>query len=173
MDNIELYHHGIKGMRWGIRRFQNKNGSLTPAGKKRLSRKERKNLEKAREAAKAKREHEAAKNRAIKSGSASDVLKFKNELTQQQRSEVEARIGWETRMADLSRKEISAGKKKADKMFNTVGDITDYADKAAKAYNTVANIYNAFNKGGKVLPRIDRDVMKGNSDAVKKAKKRT
>ena len=31
----ELYHHGIKGQRWGIRRFQKKDGSLTPAGKKR------------------------------------------------------------------------------------------------------------------------------------------
>lgn len=31
----ELNHHGIKGMRWGIRRFQKKDGSLTPAGKKR------------------------------------------------------------------------------------------------------------------------------------------
>lgn len=31
----ELYHHGTKGMRWGIRRYQNKDGSLTPAGKKR------------------------------------------------------------------------------------------------------------------------------------------
>lgn len=28
----ELYHHGIKGMRWGIRRFQNPDGSLTKAG---------------------------------------------------------------------------------------------------------------------------------------------
>lgn len=34
--NNELYHHGIKGMRWGIRRYQNPDGSLTPAGKKRL-----------------------------------------------------------------------------------------------------------------------------------------
>lgn len=31
----ELYHHGIKGQKWGVRRFQNKDGSLTPAGKKR------------------------------------------------------------------------------------------------------------------------------------------
>lgn len=31
----ELYHHGIKGQRWGIRRFQNEDGSLTPAGVKR------------------------------------------------------------------------------------------------------------------------------------------
>ena len=31
----ELYHHGIKGQRWGYRRFQNEDGSLTNAGKNR------------------------------------------------------------------------------------------------------------------------------------------
>lgn len=34
----ELYHHGIKGMRWGIRRYQNPNGTLTEAGRKRYLR---------------------------------------------------------------------------------------------------------------------------------------
>jgi hypothetical protein len=33
----ELYHHGILGQRWGIRRFQNPDGSLTAAGRRRLS----------------------------------------------------------------------------------------------------------------------------------------
>lgn len=35
--NTELYHHGIKGQKWGIRRYQNSNGRLTNAGKKRYS----------------------------------------------------------------------------------------------------------------------------------------
>lgn len=35
MQNNELYHHGVLGMRWGVRRFQNKNGVLTAEGKKR------------------------------------------------------------------------------------------------------------------------------------------
>lgn len=35
MYDNELYHWGIKGQKWGVRRFQNKDGSLTPAGKKR------------------------------------------------------------------------------------------------------------------------------------------
>lgn len=34
--NNELEHHGILGMHWGIRRYQNKDGTYTEEGKKRL-----------------------------------------------------------------------------------------------------------------------------------------
>lgn len=37
MEN-ELHHWGIKGMRWGVRRYQNKDGSLTKAGQNRYAR---------------------------------------------------------------------------------------------------------------------------------------
>lgn len=37
MDNNELQHHGILGMKWGIRRYQNYDGTLTSAGKKRYA----------------------------------------------------------------------------------------------------------------------------------------
>lgn len=43
MDHMELYHHGVKGQRWGIRRYQNKDGSLTAAGQKRYDRDIREN----------------------------------------------------------------------------------------------------------------------------------
>lgn len=33
----ELYHYGVLNMRWGVRRYQNKDGSLTPAGKRRAA----------------------------------------------------------------------------------------------------------------------------------------
>ena len=33
----ELYHYGVKGMRWGHRKYQNEDGSLTPKGQKRLA----------------------------------------------------------------------------------------------------------------------------------------
>lgn len=34
-EHFYLAHHGIKGMKWGVRRFQNEDGSLTGAGKQR------------------------------------------------------------------------------------------------------------------------------------------
>ena len=37
-NSTTLCHHGVKGQKWGVRRYQNKDGSLTPAGKRRAQR---------------------------------------------------------------------------------------------------------------------------------------
>ena len=35
-SDIYLAHYGVKGQKWGVRRFQNRNGTLTAAGKKQI-----------------------------------------------------------------------------------------------------------------------------------------
>lgn len=49
MSENELIHFGIKGMKWGVRRYRNKDGTLTPAGKKRYDQDIRDNASKKKE----------------------------------------------------------------------------------------------------------------------------
>lgn len=55
MENNTLQHWGIKGMKWGQRRYQNKDGTLTPAGIKRYSKSKQDWSEDARTAAELRR----------------------------------------------------------------------------------------------------------------------
>lgn len=97
MDD-ELYHYGIKGMKWGIRRYQNKDGSLTPAGKRKEA---IRNTKKDRKA--------AMKNRSQLSDA---------ELDQRIR-----RLEKEKRLKDLTESEVSPGKKYAKDSINKYGNM--------------------------------------------------
>lgn len=47
-NSTQLKHHGIIGMKWGVRRFQNKDGSLTAAGRRRAAKEEKEAITKER-----------------------------------------------------------------------------------------------------------------------------
>lgn len=133
MEN-ELMHWGIKGMKWGVRRYQNKDGSLTPAGKKRYD----------NEMAKLKEEEKIAKNKlrtqaklnkldekrkeieALKSGKPitkstkrSSKPSVKDMSDEELRQTVN-RLLMEQQYAKLNPQQVSAGQKFVKKVMNDV-----------------------------------------------------
>lgn len=96
MTYNELYHHGILGQKWGVRRYQNEDGSLTATGKKKY----------ADDTAKADRK-EALKNR--RSLSDTDIKK-----------RIE-RLKVEKQLKELTEEDISPGKKAVSDILASSG----------------------------------------------------
>lgn len=80
-DSLELEHYGVKGMKWGVRRYQNVDGTYTLAGKERYK-ETREKLDNARANVKA----------ARKSGSKENLIKAKNERNRAYRENLKARL---------------------------------------------------------------------------------
>lgn len=129
--NGELYHWGIKGQRWGFRRYQNKDGSLTAAGKQRYKSteeelKEREKVIKNKERAKArqakldaKKAELDAREKALEGNNADEPVKPKSktieEMTDQEINDKINRMALEKRYADT----VAANKPKAEEPAKT------------------------------------------------------
>ena len=133
MEN-ELMHWGIKGMKWGVRRYQNKDGSLTPAGRKRYD----------QEMAKLKEEEKIAKNKlrtqaklnkleekrkeveALKSGkplpktTQNTSKPSVKDMSDEELRRVVNRMMLEQQYSKLRPEQVSTGKKFVDKVMKDV-----------------------------------------------------
>ena len=160
----ELYHHGIRGMKWGVRRFQNSDGTLTEAGRKRLSK---------LEGQEAKLAEKKAAITGGKSGSSSKAgttkKKSAKDMTDEELKKVndrmQAEINYYERYNKLNPKKVSIGKQLADKFAQKTLDSV-----AQGAANAVGNAVGK--KLGVTFDKIlDSSVdKKGIKDAIKSAK---
>lgn len=124
----ELYHHGIKGMRWGIRRFQRKDGSLTPAGQKRRARleSELKQLSPKKRKTKAEVEQAARKKTVYEMTDAE--LRERTNRMQIEKEYYDA----QKNLAAANPVQVSKGKKFMDSLVNDV--VAPAAKNAGKAW---------------------------------------
>lgn len=161
MYELYIVHSGILGMRWGVRRFQNRDGSLTAAGKARYSKggdnprhkdsnarkaaKQRAaNLEKARKAKAEKAKFEADKKNALERGSATDIMKFKGKLTTKEMNDALSRLDAERRLSEISAKEIERGKITLKKITAKIDEARSTGESLSNAWNFIAKIHNSF-----------------------------
>lgn len=160
-----LAHHGIKNQKWGQRRFQNYDGSLTSEGRKRygvgesnLSRREKKQAEKAKAKAAKVRAKVNSKKKADAQKAAEQkqkrmnylrdhpekIYKYRKELTQDDVTEIMQKVKFDQSLQDIRKAEVQRGMKKIDDIRQNVETGLKWYKTGKDAYNTLAEVHNAI-----------------------------
>ena len=157
-----LMHHGILGQKWGVRRYQNADGSLTSKGQKRYSRQERKALKK-----QAKIE---AYNKRVAQERALDE-KIKKMSDKELRDSIN-RINMErTYKSMVSSKPQNQGREVALNVLKIVGEtaaIVTGISGIASVFNSTANIARQLSSGKKKVTPEEIQLTK-RKNRIKKA----
>lgn len=160
-----LAHHGIKNQKWGQRRFQNYDGSLTSEGRKRygvgesnLSKREKKQAEKAKAKAAKERAKANSKKKADVQKAAEQkqkrmdylrdhpekIYKYRKELTQDDVTEIMQKVKFDQSLQDIRKAEAQRGMKKIDNIRQNVETGLKWYQTGKNAYNTIAEVHNAI-----------------------------
>ena len=167
MDSVGLEfleHHGILGQRWGVRRYQNPDGSLTAAGKIRYAKsktagvqkaiekkikQKQKEREKKRKAAEPTEEEKAEQARKEKEelknylrDHPKKLPKYAKQLTREDAKEIIDNIEFDRKLKDVSREERRRGMEQIKSISNNIKTMSDLMQNSRNLWNNSAYIYN-------------------------------
>lgn len=140
-NTSEIYHHGVKGQRWGVRRYQNADGSLTPAGRKRADKLKQQYTELTGK--RLIRKPGLKSNKSTDTKEVVDTKKNVKDMTDNELREKTNRMRLENdyitalkTMNDLNPKQVSKGKAFVDKTVSDVvmPAVTDVAKQLVKSF---------------------------------------
>lgn len=138
----ELYHHGIKGQKWGRRRYQNPDGSLTPAGRQKYGVKGPRRFSVMASKSKYNKyldnKHRVYRKSKIDSLSTSE-LKERTERLKAETAYMDA-------LGENAKRYASAGKQATDIAMERIGKISDTSTKVKTLMENGLKIYTVVKK---------------------------
>ena len=172
---LYLMHWGIKGQRWGIRKYQNADGTLTAAGKARYASGGDNPRHKPSEARK-KARYEADRAALLEKGGATDLLKnrkkynFTDAELKKATERIALKIDVDQKLKSLSEKELAKGKSWIDKAVDTATTWKSRVEKGIDIWNVAAKIHNSFVDEDDAWQKIGEKSVKEQKEARRKEK---